>query len=154
MIEAIIFDYARTIVNPEANPPALYPDAKEVLEDLKTIGVRMALVSRGQNEDLRRHDIAQLGLTKYFNVVYIVGQEADKDFRPVIAQLGVSATRCIVVGDRVKQEIKYGNLVGAKTVWLRREGEKFTEEYPQTPEEEPKNIIFSLEELIPLIEAA
>lgn len=152
MIEAVIFDYARTIANPDINPPVLYDDVLGILDQIKRKGIKMALLSRGQDESLRRAEIQRLGLTGYFAVIDVVGQSAEKDFRPVIEQLNIDATKCIVVGDRVRQEIKYGNHVGATTVWLRRDGGKFTDEQPQASEEQPKFIIKSLNELTFLID--
>lgn len=145
MIEVVIFDYARTVVDTETNPPQLFPGTIEVLQKLKDQRLRMALVSRGDDRDARQKEFEGLGLNRFFEIFEVIGQEADKDFRPLLEKLAVETRACMVVGDRIEQEIKAGKEVGATTVWLQRG--KFATEGPQSPEENPDYIIKSLSEL-------
>ncbi len=148
-IEAVIFDYNRTLVQGEDTPPALFPETLPLLNALKARRIKMALVSVGEDQVLRRQEIDGLGLSPYFQAIRIVGKNDRKDLQPVLNELGVEGKACIVVGDRIKKEIVEGNKVGAYTVWIRQG--KFAEEKPKSPEEEPTHTINSLLEVLPLI---
>ena len=63
----------------------------------------------------------------------------------MLDELEVSTDETVVVGDRVKEEIKYANQLGLKTVWLRKG--KFAGELPDSTEEKPDITITDLREL-------
>lgn len=152
MIEAIIFDYARTLVDVDKNPPELYPGVEEMLKTLKGRGLKMALVSKGKDKDLRRKEIQDLGLANYFDAVEIVGPDGTKDFRPLVERLKVKSDQCLVFGDRIKSEILQGNLMGMTSVWLQEKGGKFANELPETTNEKPDYIIPSRGQFIPTLD--
>ncbi|MBI2021997.1 HAD hydrolase-like protein [Candidatus Daviesbacteria bacterium] len=151
MIEAVIFDYNRTLVQGDENPPRFFPETQPVLQLLKDRGLKMAVVSVGDNPQDRLEEFEFLHLDRYFDVFDIVGPEGVKKFQHILEQLKVTAQRCVVVGDRVKSEILEGNRVGATTVWLQLG--KFANEKPEGLEEEPKFTIKSLSELITIIDS-
>lgn len=150
MIEAIICDYARTLVDIDVTPSRFYPKVEETLRILKAKGLRLAVVSRAQDPEARRKELKDLQLDRYFEVIEVIGSEATKDLRPILEQLGVDASNCIVVGDRVKSEIARGNDVGAITIWFQQG--KFANETPERPEEEPTYIIKSFSDLSSMID--
>lgn len=150
MVKAIIFDYARTIADIDTNPPRLFAEAAEILEQLKRKGLRMALVSTGEDPDARTKEFEQLQLNRYFDILDIVGPEGTKDFKHILEQLAVAAKSCLVVGDRIRSEIEQGNIVGATTVWLKQG--KFSQELPENPLQQPDFIIKSLTELMPILQ--
>lgn len=149
--EAVILDYNRTLVQGDESPPKFYPEAPAVLETLRSRGIRMAIVSVGEDPSQRQQEFEQLGLTAYISVFRIVGRGDRKDLQPVLDDLQVDGKDCVVVGDRIKKEIAEGNKIGAITIWLRQG--KFADEVPETPEEEPTYTIGSLDQLIPILDS-
>ena len=57
-----------------------------------------------------------------------------------------SKTNSFVIGDRVRYEIKIGNILGFQTIWLKLG--KFSVEKPQSNEEKPDFTILSLKEIL------
>lgn len=141
-IKAVIFDYNRTLFNPENNE--FYPEAVEVLEKLKG-RFKLALVAKGDAE--REKQIERLGLRKYFEVVIIGEEKGEDDYRKCIEQLQVRPAEVYVVGDRIAKEIKFGNDIGAVTVWFRNG--KFKDELPKSKDELP---VYTVEDLKDLLE--
>jgi FMN phosphatase YigB (HAD superfamily) len=150
MVEAVIFDYNRTLVTGDESPPQLFPDTSYVLQLLRDRGIQMALVSVSDNPELRQHEFDQLELATYISYFMIVGKNDRKNLQPVLDWLQVSAEACIVVGDRVKKEITEGNTIGATTVWLQQG--KFATELPNEENEYPDYIIQTLSQLINIID--
>ena len=107
MIEAAIFDYGRTLHDPETDQ--LFPGCEAILISLKDSGIKLALVSRGQDTDKRRQDFERFNLPEFFQVLDIIGEGAKKEFSHILEKLGVKPENTIVVGDRVKSEILEGN---------------------------------------------
>lgn len=153
MIEAIIFDYARTLVDIDANSPRLYPGVEDMLKTLKGRGLKMALVSRGQDIQSRTKEIEDLGLVKYFDAIEVVGADGNKDFRPLVEKLKVKSQNCVVFGDRVKSEILQGNLMGMTTIWLREKGGKFANELPAIAAEIPQYTVTYREQFIKILDS-
>jgi ribonucleotide monophosphatase NagD (HAD superfamily) len=149
MKEAVIFDYNRTLVRGEETPPIFFPETTSVLKILKDRGIKMAVVSVGENPSQRLQEFELLRLADYISVFKIVGKDERKDLQPVLDELQVEAKACVVVGDRIKKEITEGNRVGATTVWLQQG--KFAEELPETSEETPDFIIKTLSQLVPIL---
>ncbi|MBI2022407.1 HAD family hydrolase [Candidatus Daviesbacteria bacterium] len=153
MVEAVIFDYNRTLVQGEETPPKFFPETLGVLKTLKKRRIKLAVVSVGGDNPTARHqEFDQLGLRKYISVFKVVGKDERKDLQPILDELQVQASACVVVGDRVRKEIVEGNKVGAVTVWL-EQGKFSEEEKPKTPEAQPKFTINNLSELIPIIDS-
>lgn len=149
MIEAAVFDYGRTIYDPEAGQ--LFPHATEVFEGLIARGVRLGLVSIAERSvEERQKDLVRLGIDHFFEAVQIFGLRDQKDFTQVLEHLGIGATRSMVVGDNLRKEIAEGNRIGAYTVWTRQ---KLSGLYtPRDEIETPKATIDAIEELVLLID--
>lgn len=148
MIEAAIFDYGRTLHDPEMD--RLYPESRKVLGQLKEMGLKLGLVSRGKNIERRYQDFKRFDLESYFELIQVVGQEGKKEFEPFIDDLGIKdCSKVAIVGDRVKSEILEGNKLGCITIWLRRG--KFRDELAENIDEEPDFIIYSLTEIVPIL---
>ncbi|MBI4079572.1 MAG: HAD family hydrolase [Candidatus Levybacteria bacterium] len=149
MKKAVIFDYNRTLVQGEQTPPRFFSETPSVLSTLKENGIKMAVVSVGENPAQRKQEFDQLGLGNYISVFRIVGKNDRKDLQPILDELQITADACVVVGDRVKKEIVEGNRIGATTVWLQKG--KFAKEKPETPEEKPDFVINTLRQLLPIV---
>ncbi len=138
MIRAIIFDYNRTIFIPEIG--GVPKRTLLLLKELKNKGIKLGLIS--VNEKKRNLEPV---LETFFTSVKIVPQKSSSIFSCMLDELEVSTDETVVVGDRVKEEIKYANQLGLKTVWLRKG--KFAGELPDSTEEKPDITITDLREL-------
>lgn len=135
MPKTIIFDFNRTLYNPDSD--TLFPETLALLAYAKTCGYQLFLVGKtGEGRDTR---IQELQLTDFFTTVYLVAEKTLELFQ----KLSVGPT--IIIGDRVRGEIMLGNQCGATTIWFKNG--KFSTELPTTPTEEPTHTILSLAEL-------
>ncbi len=147
MIKLIIFDYGGTIYNPQIDQ--LYPKTEEILIKLRDLKFKLALVSRAGDVNQRLNDFKRFHLENYFEFMEAIPEKKTKNFIPILKKFNVSPEQCLVIGDYVKSEIKEGNKIGIKTIWIKN-GE-FPNVSPQTNQEKPDYTIESLEELLPLI---
>lgn len=102
-----------------------FPDAEEVLHELKNKGYILGLVS---NWDSRLIKLCKgLGLDRFmdFMVISAVFGAAKPDpkiFREALRKAGVEAEEAIHVGDSLEDDIRGAHLAGIKSVWLDRSG--------------------------------
>lgn len=138
MIKGIIFDFNRTLFDPKKNK--LFKGVFDLLKKLSK-NYKLALISFGSKKEF----IYGLGLEKYFTKVLVVSEKKPKYFKDCAKALDCKLNEILVVGDRVKSEIKIANELGMISVLLKKG--KFASEPPQALEEEPNFIIFSLLEI-------
>lgn len=144
MIKGIIFDFNRTIYNPEL--ARINDGVINLLERLVNSGYKLCLLSKKTIRD-RRKQISELGLDKYFiNIQVIDGDKTEQNFERCIDVLSLDPSEIAVVGDRIKKEIYLGNHFGMTTIWYK--SGKFSSELPQKPDEEPHYTITRLEEIL------
>lgn len=136
----IIFDYNRTLFNPETSD--LYDGALELLTSLSKKHT-LFLVSR--NEPIRHNRIAELGIKDFFADVRFVEKKEPKLFLELVN----GSKDVLVVGDRVRAEIFVGNSLGFKTVWVKQG--LFGKEGPTSEMENPNHEIENISELKDLI---
>ena len=147
MIKAIIFDYYRTLYDPEEG---ISLATENLVRELKEQGVILALITR--NESAKR-DISSNLFFSFFSVVKTVEDDKkEEDFREVMKQINVKGEEILVVGDRIKKEIVIGNKIGLKTVWLKKG--LYAKELPETKAEEPWKIIEDLQEIKQFVQGA
>lgn len=137
MIKGIIFDFNRTLFDPEKKQ--LFKGVINILEKLSK-SYKLALISSGSQK--RGKIISNLGLEKYFTKVLVISEKKQKYFQNCAKTLNCKFNEVLVVGDRVKSEIKTVNSSGMISVWLKKG--KFASELPKTLEEKPNFIILSL----------
>jgi 2-haloalkanoic acid dehalogenase type II len=103
-----------------------YPDAKENLERLRQIGVRVGLVSNAYEEDIEPI-LSKAGLERrFFDVV--VGVNTIKKakpqpdiFRYALAKLDVKPEETIFVGDHIDNDYRGARAVGIRALLIERE---------------------------------
>lgn len=137
----IIFDYNRTIFNPDTNN--LYDGALEVLQNL-SITHELFLVSK--NEYNRENMMKTLGINDYFKKIVLVDNKTVDIFTELVGE----DKNVLIVGDRIKGEIYLGNLLGFNTVWVKQG--KFSNDIYANEKEKPNYIINELRELLKIIE--
>lgn len=139
--DLVIFDFYRTLYDPETKK--LEPKALEVLRFLKSRNFDLVLVSTGKKE--RKVKIRELGLNNFFSEIIIPAYKSLKIFKKIIEKRK-NIKKVLMIGDRIKSEIKIGNTLGCVTVWLKKG--KFAQELPENKKEKPDFIIRRLEELL------
>lgn len=103
----IIFDYNRTIFDPESGK--LYPG---VFELLKKLSLENELFLVSFNEPGRKETIDGLKIGKYFQKILFVDEKTVEIFLKLVGK----DKKVIVVGDSVRSEIRIGNMLGFVTV--------------------------------------
>ncbi len=126
----IIFDYNRTIFDPEGDE--LFPGVFELLAELSK-NHELFLVS--MNEPGREARFGELGIEHFFETIVFVSKKTPELFAAMVK----GDKEVVVVGDRIKHEILLGNKLGFTTIWLNRG--KFSAELPDNGNEEPDYVI-------------
>lgn len=136
----VIFDFYRTLYDPGSKK--LESKALEVLRFLKSRNFDLLLISTGGKR--RRNKIQKLGLDHLFSKIVVVPYKSPKTFKEAIKERK-NMKKVLVIGDRIKSEIKIGNTLGCTTIWLKKG--KFAKQLPKNKKEKPDFIIRELEEL-------
>lgn len=132
----ILFDYNRTLFNPDTN--TLY---EGVLPLLASLSQKHTLYLVSKYEKNRKNKIEELGIASYFTETHFVEEKTKELF----INIAGSDTQMIVVGDRIKGEIKIANELGYITIWVKQG--KFALETPETKNETPDETIKHIQEL-------
>lgn len=141
-----IIDFNRTIFDPVLGE--LLPYAKEMLLTLKKNGVLLSLVSRiepGRSDILER-----FGLTALFDSTHFVESKSPELFLQIMTAHRAAPEHTYVIGDYLHEEIRSGNSVGARTIWLHRGA--FANLRQESPLDVPWREVKDLQEIIALIE--
>jgi HAD superfamily phosphatase (TIGR01668 family) len=141
MFKGVIFDFNRTIYDPEKG--SLTEGVCQLLEDLY-LRKKLCLISVGGRE--REQQIQDLEIEKYFVSTQVVHRKTQSHFRKCMQYMLLSAEEVVVVGDRVRSEIYIGNRLGMKTIWY--ESGIFRKELPRNKLEQPDYRITQLEEIL------
>jgi FMN phosphatase YigB (HAD superfamily) len=136
----IIFDYNRTLFNPDTGN--LYP---YVLSILSTLSKNHELFLVSRNDPRRESMLVSLGISSFFKKKLFVDTKTATLFKDLIGD----REQAIVIGDRIKGEIFIGNQLGYITIWLRQG--KFMNDLPETKEEQPNHTIDEINQLLSLI---
>jgi FMN phosphatase YigB (HAD superfamily) len=144
MKKAIIFDFKRTIYDPDLGQ--LMPGTRSVLTSLKKKGYRLFLISHGSYPQTL---IKNLGIASYFEEIVVTPDKSVEDFRKLVAKHRLDPKSSFVVGDRVKGEIKMGNQLGLISIWLKKG--LFASEEPSERQEKPDFIISTLKDILKLV---
>lgn len=139
MIEKIIFDWKRTLYNPDEK--RLTEGSREVLDTLRDRGLSLVLIGRGENDMYAAVD--QAGIEHLFDSITFASTKDDSLF---IDHIPVDAPDTVLaVGDRAQKEVAFAKSLGAKAIWLR--SGIFSEEMPLSGME-PDEVIEDIMELL------
>ena len=116
MLKGIIFDFNRTLYDPEAGK--LFPGVKELLKDLGGKGIKRGLISFGSLE--KEQLIKSLGLPPFLDWYTVVLEKNPAHFQMFCKKFNIKPEEVAVVGDRMVEEITVGKRLGMKTMWLKR----------------------------------
>lgn len=143
-MKAIIFDFNRTIYDPEINK--VDNNAEMLLHKLREREFILFLISRGGKE--RKNFINNLDIKKNFKEIIVSNEKSEADFIKIIKNNKINPKLSFVIGDQVKREITFGNKLGFKTIWLKKG--KFSNIKPQKKVEQPNNIVKKLDDILKL----
>lgn len=138
-MKAIIFDFNRTIYDPESK--SLRIGALECLKSLSENHILFLVVKGGEE---RQEMIKSLDIEHFFKSISIQEEKTVEQFKGFQKMLDAN-TAWFVVGDRTRKEIKYGNICNMTTIWL-KDG-KFANEEPENEDEKPNFTISKLSEI-------
>lgn len=107
-----------------------YEDSVPVLQELRSMGIRTAIVSNspcGSPARLWREEIERLGLREYVDAVVFCGDVGwRKPARPIflhtLSKLGLAAEDCVFVGDHPRWDLAGPKAVGIEAVLIDRRG--------------------------------
>jgi putative hydrolase of the HAD superfamily len=99
-----------------------YPGAAELLAELRSRGVRLALVTNGTS-DLQRRKLAVAGLDEYFDAVVAscdigIGKPDPAIFAAALDALGVGASEAVMVGNDRERDIEGAAAAGIRAHWV------------------------------------
>lgn len=98
-------------------PAPLVPEARETLGALREMGVRLALLTKGDPEvQLRR--VEQSGLRDMFELVEIVEQKTPEAILAVLSYLEVAPAEALTVGNSVRSDVLPSLVAGVKPIWI------------------------------------
>lgn len=136
----IIFDYNRTLFNPETG--TLYEGVLDVLTQLSKRHT-LSLVTRLEPG---RQDVFQtLGIADFFKHTMFVAKKTIEDFASIIT----TPTHTIIVGDRLADEIQIAALLDCISVWVKQG--KFVDDDVHNKDIQPRHIIRDIRELLDVI---
>jgi putative hydrolase of the HAD superfamily len=132
----------------------VFPDAQQTLQTLRERGYRLGLLSNTwwaaawHNAELATH-----GLQHLLDVIAYTSDLPHSKPHPsvflyVAQRLGVSAEECVMVGDRMVDDIGGGLAAGMRAVWKENDYP-----WPKPANITPTAVITNLAELLPLIDA-
>jgi putative hydrolase of the HAD superfamily len=105
---------------------APYPGSIELLTDLRSSGMRMALITNGAAVSQRR-SVERFALAQYFDCVIIegefgVGKPDERVFRHALASCGVDPHVTWMVGDSLEADVAPAVRLGMHAVWIDSSG--------------------------------
>ena len=143
MIHAIIFDWKRTLYDPDKK--TLIDGAEELLSYLHKKRIPLFLIGKG-GQDMYS-EVDKLNVRKFFSeIIFQEGKKEAAQFVRFVSPENPQHT--IFIGDRAKSELAIGAALGANTIWIRQG--KFADEEPEN--KEPTYVVTNLKECRNLLE--
>ncbi len=136
----IIFDYNRTLYDPETKQ--LFPGVLPLLEKLAKKH-HLYLISKA--EFGREYQLEAFGLAPLFKRIMLISTKTTEVFRTLVDH----HDDVLVVGDRVRDEIRIAKELRYKTVWIQQGF--FRKEIPRNNREEPDHIVRNVPQLSKLL---
>lgn len=141
----IIFDFLRTIFDPDKE--SFLENAICVLENLRSENT-LVLYTSQEGDKNREEKLTKLQMEIFFDEICLVETKNKRTIRSIAQRHGKTKKNVIVVGDRVRSEIKIGKQNGFETIWLRKG--KYQDELPSEKDEQPDYMIDDLKDLLKL----
>lgn len=144
MINYVIFDWKRTLYNPDTKE--LIPGTLEILKFLKNKNIKLILIGKGSDE--MHEEVARLKVGDYFSkIIFQEGKKDPEQFKPYMSDNSPEDT--IFIGDRARSELLIGNSLKATTIWIKQG--KFSKEEPENSDQIPDYTASSISEALKLL---
>lgn len=114
---AIVEQIRKTAQSVFESDPLLVPGAKETLALLRSKGVRLALLTKGDHQ-LQSRRIDRSGLREYFDVIRIVPEKSSRIIRKMVAALGVHVDSAWMVGNSMRSDVFPAMKAGLRAVQI------------------------------------
>ena len=95
----------------------LLPFARQTLEELRSRGLRLILLTKGET-GLQLRRIEESGLAPMFDVIEIVDAKTSATFAAVLAKAGVTAGEAVSVGNSVLSDVLPSLDAGVQPIWI------------------------------------
>ncbi len=100
--------------------PRLKSGVRAILEILRELGIKLALVTHA-NVEWTWRKLEDTGLAEYFDVIKIVDENKHKgieDWVEAVTDLSVLPEECLALGDNLGGDVIPTHKMGARTMWL------------------------------------
>ena len=116
-----------------------YPDTRETLARLRSLGLRLAIITNAPWDTparLLRGDLAHWGIADSFDAFICSGEVPWRKPNPAFMlaaaeALAAPAEECLVVGDRLEVDIAGAQAAGMRSVWINSSGAVAPADGPQ-----------------------
>lgn len=127
----------------------VFPGAHEAIDELKALGVKLALVTNGA-ADTQRAKVERFEFAHRFDHVQIEGEHGfgkpeERAYLHAMEALGVNAGETWMIGDNLEWEVEAPQRLGIYAIWMDVHGDGL----PEGSTVKPDRIIRSLTELVP-----
>ena len=127
----------------------VFPGAHEAIDELKALGVKLALVTNGA-ADTQRAKVERFALAHRFDHVQIEGEHGfgkpdERAYLHAMEALGVTPPETWMIGDNLEWEVQAPQRLGIYAIWMDVHGDGL----PEGSTVRPDRIIRSLSELVP-----
>jgi HAD superfamily phosphatase (TIGR01668 family) len=111
----ILFDLDNTLGG--RRPARLAPEVTALLTNLTKTGFRVGILT---NRRIGTKDAVIVELAKSYPLRYRAGKPRKKGFLDILAQLGVSPERAVMIGDRLFTDVFGANCLGIYSILIKR----------------------------------
>jgi putative hydrolase of the HAD superfamily len=127
----------------------IFPGAHDAIDRLRTLGVKLALVTNGA-ADTQRAKVERFELAHRFHHIQIEGEHGfgkpeERAYLHAMDALGVTAADTWMIGDNLEWEVEVPQKLGIYAIWMDVHGDGL----PPGSTVKPDRIIRSLGELLP-----
>jgi putative hydrolase of the HAD superfamily len=127
---------------------ALFPGALEALERVRSLGIRMALLTNGDATG-QRAKITQFDLARHFDYICVEGEFGcgkpdERVYRGALTALRVEPATTWMVGDNLEWDVAAPMRLGLTGIWL----DRFATGLPEDTTVTPHRIVLAISELI------
>lgn len=141
----VIIDFKRTLYDPDKDK--LIAGARRLLQFLKDKKILIYLIGKGDYN--LKVKVKELEIASFFKEMIFNENKPASLYKDVLNKTGCQKNNCLVIGDRIKEEIKTCNLLGIKTIWFKNG--KYASEKPTSKNEFPTFTVCKINEINQLI---
>ncbi len=118
-------NYCERATKRYASQIALLPEAKELLEHLRSKNIPLAIITNG-TKDIQTAAIRQVNIQHYFKSLLISGEQGFRKpdariFKLACERLETQPENCLMVGDKLDADIEGAKQLGMQTAWMSEE---------------------------------